>query len=392
MRSTASLSRGAASVVHVAATYPPDVCGIGDYTHLLTRALADAGVPAEVWTRTGARADEGVRVVAERWDAAGVRSLLREVRARRPRLIHFQFETAVWKQNPRLNLLLPLAAKRAGARFVSTLHSLDGPPAWGRASRAALLPLLLGSDSVIVCSERQRRALAHLPGGLGKRVTLVPVGTAIVPVGERPAMRAPGPLRFVYFGFVWRGRNIETLLRALAAVPDAAATLDIVGGIRDAAYHDELVALAQNLNVVGRVRFRGDLPADDVSRALHAADVALLPFATGASTGRTTLMAAFAHGLPVVTMAAPDNLSPLFKPGENLLVSSPEEEGAFVKNVMAAAQNDALRARLADGSVALARAFAWPEIARQTLALPAYQRAAVGVRLAAVPAAEGVVR
>ena len=217
---------------------------------------------------------------------------------------------------------------------------------------------------MVVCSERQRRSLAQLPGGLGRRVTLVPVGTAIVPVGERPAERAPGPLRFVYFGFVWRGRNIETLLRALAAVPNAAPTLDIVGGIRDAAYHGELVSLAQNLNVASRVRFRGDLPADDVSRALHAADVALLPFATGASTGRTTLMAAFAHGLPVVTMAAPDNLSPLFKPGENLLTSLPNDEDAFVRNVTAVAKEADLRARLADGSVALARAFAWPEIAR----------------------------
>jgi hypothetical protein len=214
-------------------------------------------------------------------------------------------------------LLLPLAARRAGARFVSTLHSLDGPPRWGRAGRAALLPLLLGSDSVVVCSERQRRALSRLPGGLGRRVALVPVGATVLPDGARPATRVPGPLRFIYFGFVWRGRNIETLLRALAAVPEA--TLDVAGGIRDAAYHDELVALAERSGVAGRVRFRGDLPAPKISRALHEADVALLPFATGASTGRTTLMAAFAHGLPVVTMAAPDNVSPLFTPARTCL-------------------------------------------------------------------------
>jgi nucleoside-diphosphate-sugar epimerase len=78
------------AIVHVAATYPPDVCGIGDYTHLLVRHLADAGTPAEVWTHNGAtRPDAAVRSVAARWDAAGVRSLLRAVRARRPHLIHF---------------------------------------------------------------------------------------------------------------------------------------------------------------------------------------------------------------------------------------------------------------------------------------------------------------
>jgi len=59
------------TIVHVAATYPPDVCGIGDYTHLLVRHLAaEAGAPAEVWTHDAARPDPVVRAVAARWDAA----------------------------------------------------------------------------------------------------------------------------------------------------------------------------------------------------------------------------------------------------------------------------------------------------------------------------------
>jgi glycosyltransferase involved in cell wall biosynthesis len=44
----------------------------------------------------------------------------------------------------------------------------------------------------------------------------------------------------------------------------------------------------------------GDLSGDQVAGWLSAADIYLAPFADGASTRRTTLMAAMQHGLPIV--------------------------------------------------------------------------------------------
>jgi glycosyltransferase involved in cell wall biosynthesis len=45
----------------------------------------------------------------------------------------------------------------------------------------------------------------------------------------------------------------------------------------------------------------GVIPADQLSRWLSAADIFLAPYSEGASTRRTTLMAAMQHGLPIVT-------------------------------------------------------------------------------------------
>lgn len=361
--------------VQVSGSFPPKVCGIGDYTSLLARGLRAAGADVEVWTRATAPLGDGGRGVVSGWDGDNVRALARALRDERPHVVHLQWEPGVFDRHPAI-LRLPWLARRAGARFVTTFHSLDGPAQWGRAHRLALLPLLLGSRDITVCSGRQFRLLARVPG-LRNRVRLIPIGSNIDVVPAAPRAPRMG-VRLVYFGFVWRGRGIELLLRALAAVRlrDPQATLEIVGGLRDDAYHRELLGLAETLGVAPFVVFSGDLDAPDVSRALHRADIALLPYATGVSMGRGTLMAALAHGLPLVTSTVPDNLSPLFCDGDNMMLAPAGDDALFISHTVALAADPALRAHLAQGAATLAPHFDWAQIARQVLALPSYASAA----------------
>ncbi len=367
--------------VQISGSFPPKTCGIGDYTSHLVRRMRAAGADVEVWTRAlspgGEAASPGGehgRGLVAQWDGDNLRLLGRTLRAERPQVVHLQYEPGVYDSHPAI-LRLPLLARRAGAAFVTTFHSLDGPSAWGRAHRLALLPLLLGSRDITVCSGRQHHILARIPR-LRDRVHLVPIGSNIDPVPAVPFAAALG-LRLVYFGFVWRGRNIELLLRALAAVRarDPQATLEIVGGLRDDDYHRALLHLAATLGVASHVVFSGDLKAPDVSQALHRADIALLPYATGVSTGRGTLMAALAHGLPLVTSTVPDNLSLLFQHGENMMLAPVGDDARFVAHTVVLASDSTLRAHLAAGASRLAPHFDWARIAHQVLALPSYASA-----------------
>ena len=363
-------------IIQISASWPPRVCGIADYTAHLCRALRECGANVEAWTGRGETAPlPGVRPVAGAWDSAGVRALVREIAAARPRLVHLQYERSLYEQQAAVPLLLPRLLRSAGIPLVTTFHSLDGPTGWKKAHRLALVPLLRGSASVVVCSERQHRALARVPG-LAKKTALIPVGNVIPVVQTRPLDKPlDGPLRLVYFGFVWRGRNIETLLHTLHAVQASGqpAVLDLVGGLRDSEYRAELENLADELGVGDSVHWCGALPAPNVSAALARADIVLLPFASGVSTGRTTLMAALAHHAPLVAMATADNLSPLFRDGENMALAPAGDEAAFIRQTVALAHDVPLRARLARGASALALALSWPAIARATLDLPAYR-------------------
>jgi len=363
--------------VQISGSFPPKTCGIGDYTSHLVRRMRAAGADVEVWTRATSPLGDNGRGLVSHWDSENMRALGRTLRAERPGVVHLQYEPGVYDRHPAI-LRLPFLARRAGAGFVTTFHSLDGPSQWGRAHRLALLPLLLGSRDITVCSGRQYQILTRIPR-LRDRVHLIPIGSNIDPVA--PILSAPtAGLRLVYFGFVWRGRNIELLLHALAAVRahDPQATLEIVGGLRDDLYHQELLLLADKLGVASQIMFSGDLDAPAVSQALRRADIALLPYATGVSTGRGTLMAALAHGLPLVTLSVPDNLSPLFKHGENMMLAPAGDDAQFISHTVALAADPALRAQVAAGAALLAPHFDWMQVARQVLALPSYVSARAG--------------
>jgi glycosyltransferase involved in cell wall biosynthesis len=360
----------------LAGSFPPRCCGVADYTRCLALNLVLQGAPVSVWTHERETADEpGVYPIITSWDYAGVRDLVRQIRAARPAIVHLQYERALFDQSSAVTLLLPELLRGLGIPLVTTFHALEGPIGWGKGHRAALLPLLLQSRNIVVCSSRQERALKRLPA-IARKVHRIPLGSGIEavepPRGVSKDLHGDIPLRFIYFGFIWRGRGIETLLRTIAALANT-VTLEVIGGIRDAEYHTELMDLVHRLGLQDRVFFQGELPAAEVSRHLWEADGALLPFATGASTGRSSLMAALAHGLPVVTTNDPVNLPAEFQDGENMVLAPVGDEEAFLAATRRVVEDASLRTRLSQGAMHLAStAFAWPEIARQTLSLPAY--------------------
>ena len=362
----------------ICASYPPRICGVGDYTSQLAENLRWQGVKTTVWTGVNeAEPEPGiVAPLAEGWDVAGVRRLVGDLKRARPALVHLQYERSIYRDSCAVPLLLPLLLRRAGLPLVTTFHALDGPRWRGRGQRLALLPLMYHSRDIVVCSQRQFHALQRLPK-LGARTTLIPVGSLIPATTPRPPTRAAGPLRLLYFGFLWRGRNVEAVLDTLKAVRETAhgagAALDIIGGVRGADYLAELEQRAKELGIAESVRFRGALPAAEVSEAFANADLALLPFETGVSTGRTSLMAAFDHGTPVVTYGTSDNLSPLFRDGENMSITAVGDTAGFIHRAVALANDPAVRARLSAGAAVLAESFSWEAIAGKTLGLGGYR-------------------
>lgn len=359
----------------VSGNIPPVVCGIGDYTARLSDELRCLGIPVTIWSRaqSGALETETVRLPVARLDRTGVATLATRIVAERPEVLHLQYEADAYDNNGWALLQFALAARKAHASLVTTFHALDGPRTWGRAHRLALTAGLIGSRDIVVCSRRQYDALSRLPG-IGAKTHLIPVGSTVPIKGKRSPRHAGEPLRLVYFGFVWRGRNLETCVRALAAVSERfPATLAIVGGIKEEPYRREVEEYARMLGVADRVTFHGDVPAPALSQLLVDADIALLPFATGVSTGRSTFAAVIEHGLPTVTMVTPGNLTPEFRHGANLLSVAPSDADGFVRQTVRLATDAALREVLRANAPSLARLFSWQEIARQTANLPSYR-------------------
>ena len=86
------------------------------------------------------------------------------------------------------------------------------------------------------------------------------------------------------------------------------------------AFREELTAWTRTCGVAGHVTITGRLPAEEVSAALHAADLAAFPFTAGATTKSGALLSAFAHGLPTLVTAA-DPPDPDLVDGESVVVA-----------------------------------------------------------------------
>ena len=139
------------------------------------------------------------------------------------------------------------------------------------------------------------------------------------------------------------------------------------------AYLSHIEALIDRLGLHDRVQWTGFTSSDEVSANLLAADCAIMPYREGASLRHGSLMAALAHGVPIVStqpstvIQDSQRVFPSLRDGENALLVPPEDPARLAEAVVAVMSDDALRARLGSAALALARLFEWDAIARQHL-------------------------
>ena len=185
-----------------------------------------------------------------------------------------------------------------------------------------------------------------------------------------------------YFGLISPSKGLHVLLDALTKLPTR-FRLVVVGGEatqpQDRAYAAEIRQRIEDRGMRERVMLTGHCTAEEVSAYLLAADLAALPFTDGASFRRGSLMAALAHGVPVVTTTddrrpTTDELSDAhgssfivhrLEDGQNVLLIPTDDAAALALMIERLAGDPALRARLGAGGRALAAQFSWERIAEQ---------------------------
>ncbi len=383
-------------IVLVSADYPPIPGGVADHTYHLAHALAGLGHQVQVLTsrrrRSATPAEDigsavDVAPVIESWGPAGVMCAARRLSAAAPDLVGLQYVPTMYGRGgvaPAI-ALLPLALRRlTGARIVGVLHELvlgwsfqPRPAVRATAHRAQVGLLAVGCHRLLVTNLRYAALLRRWTRNrLAPRV--VPVGANIVPCASTPAERAAmrrelGAVEEPLLGSISPlgvGERPEHLVAVLRALPST--RLALLGGLpTDARRQPEVTALAQRAGVAERMRWSGYLLPRDLSCALGALDVYVHTRDVGASTRSTALVAALAHGLPIVAYRGPETTD-LFLDGENILLAPSGAPAALADRVRLVLGSPELRERLSDGAHELyRRRFTWSAIARQFLAAAA---------------------
>jgi len=363
------------------------VGGMGGYTKELAQALANFGHRVSVLTSVLGQ-DRGETFTlypwVSKWGFSSWKAILSLLNEIEPQILHLQYQAAAYGMHPAINLLpWRLRLIRPRPLLFVTFHDLRMPylfPKAGAVRRGAIAALAKGCDGVIVTNV-QDEAEAR---GYGLEPYLIPIGSNIsprLPPGyDREEWRARWGVKeetlLSYFGLLHESKGGETLFRALARLLEGGerVRLLMVGGKVGASdptttdYAHRMEALWQELGLADRLLWTGYVDDEEVSANLLASDICVLPYKDGASLRRGSLMAALAHGLPIISTRPSMRVKELIE-GENIVLVPPDDVEALAAKIQELAASEGLRHRLGRGAKRLSEAFSWERIAEETIAL-----------------------
>jgi glycosyltransferase involved in cell wall biosynthesis len=311
------------SVLMVVGDYPPVLGGIADYSRRLATALDACGVRVTVLTGTHAacpaESREGqvsVLRTMEGWRLRDAPALLRAVdRMGERTVVHIQYPAVAFRRNPMINLLPALLRRsRPGLPVAVTVHDAR---VMRRRWRARVAPMLAAAEAVIHVDAPDGPYLQRWTWRNRPVTACIPIGASIPPVeasaADRQAWRAalglPGPEPVVsFFGMMYPHKGLPELVAAVERVRASGTPLRllVIGDFDRATPFERTVGdlFREGMERGWLVWLRG-ADEEGVSRALWSADLAALPFHSGAASNRSSLLSSLAHGLPTVTTRGP---------------------------------------------------------------------------------------
>jgi glycosyltransferase involved in cell wall biosynthesis len=340
--------------------YPPACGGVGDYTALVARGLADAGDRVHVWFPGAHDAPieqpaGGPAIVHQLPDrfGRGSRGLLSVALAAEPGIVLAQYVPGAFGAR---GLNVPFCRwlarlRRAGLDVRVMFHepffyfgvSRPWRNVFAVVQRAMAAILLRAATRVYYSTETWTRLLAPYGPQAGVEVlpipSTIPVNVPIEKIAKAWTERR-GTFVIGHFGSYGdhMGRELREILPALVRrLPDARVLLVGSGG--------EAFAHTLPPEVRDRVDATGRLSAADAAASLRACDLIVQPYPDGVTTRRTSVMAALTTSVAVLTTDGPLT-EPVWARTSAVALAPAGDAGPLVEIAVALAADPAARTAL----------------------------------------------
>ncbi len=291
---------------------PPSMEACGDGTDRLAREYLARGDQILVLTDEKSERDRPYRAVSvgRAFNIQGARRALEYALNFNPEAALVQYTPFLYSPRSAFPMLVARGLRQAGIPTSIFAHECFYPSdsiavrsaLKGRYLRLRDSMVLGAADAIFVPNEEKRtRVLAHMPSA---SVWVLPVAANVEPVEIAPR-RAPAPtFRLLAFGVVMPRRRLELLIEAVAllAQRDIDVTLTIAGRIWDESYAAACERQCGRHGISDRVTMTGALSNERLSAAFGNHDLFLHAAEEGAVSSAGSLLAALAHGIPVVAV------------------------------------------------------------------------------------------
>ncbi len=373
--------------------FPPMEGGVGDYTLKLSTALVDSGHTVDILTSSNTSQhitfNDQLKVAYDvrKWSIAGSYPVIQKwLNQISPDIVNIQYQAAAYQLKGAINFLPKWLSLISRRKVIVTYHDLLPPylfPKAGFLRDGSVRYLAKNTDGVIVTNEEDREKLLRSLNGKCPSVKVIPIGSNISvqpPTGfNASAWRmkyhlTENDLVIGFFGFMNRSKGVDILISAVARLfhDGLPVKLLFIGGRTgtsdntNADYADYVDALIDENGLRDIVRKTGFVTTQEVSAALLAMDIVVLPFLEGASFRHGTLHAALAHGCTIITTKAGKAI-PELENGSVFLIP-PNDTSSLVDAVKDLWRDPDLRLAFHDKAQRLSYSFGWGYIAKETAA------------------------
>ncbi len=312
--------------------FPPRTDAIGDYANHLAYALAQSGIETILVTSAGGvtspeNAFISVKPVIRNWGWGGIGAIIATIRNLAADAVNLQYVPHLYG---RYGMNLAMAALplflRVGIKkpVITTCHELlshkpSGLKGWLLQIIYLLQVwlILLGSSKVIVPAVWQEKQIQCYFRRLSRKVCRIPVGTNIpvvtvekAPGPSRPIKDREHPLTLGTFGTGHPWWQYEMAMEILKGLQNRGIQIRLlcIGNIEGSnpKYYRRLRQLETVLGLAGSIEWTGRCSPEEVSQHLQSIDIFLALQETGITARNSSLVAALAHGLPIIATRGPD--------------------------------------------------------------------------------------
>ncbi|QNI31573.1 glycosyltransferase family 1 protein [Alloacidobacterium dinghuense] len=265
------------SVVIVTGSFPPDICGVGDYTNALVDALKEQLTTVRVFYR-------------ENWSWRMLLQYAHQIREMNAEIINVQYPTRGYGASIVPHILGLFTGR---AKKVVTLHEFSQASIKGK---AAMLLFFLFADWIIFTTDYERELACRVAPWVRRKSSTVNIASNIPMQGATKR-----DIDVVYFGHICRTKGLEEFGNVIEQLRDRRDLLrvQVIGQIMPGS-EEYATGIIERFKALG-IEVVLDRPADEVSTLLARARVALLPFPDGMSLRRGSALAAMGNGALLLT-------------------------------------------------------------------------------------------
>jgi len=337
--------------------------GISHYSRLLAHKLAGGGhevfaIASTEFSQQMALPDQdaGVQIISlcGPWGKGAVLEIKNIALRLNLTAVILQYVPASFGKSFRLQWAL----SRFPCEKVTAFHAL-----WGKGiDRLWGLLMLFGCSKIIATNSEIVSIIELRLPFLLRKTYWIPIASNIMPHPQAQIVDRPAVPVISYFGMLYPGKGLDLLLDTLQELVKRKHrfVFKFIGG-RIIHYQNYQRQFLKKVNVRGLsdvVEYLGFVPSREVSRWLNKSRFVFLPYDQGLSDRRGSLMAALAHGKPVLT-TPPVVSMPYFKNNRNIMWPGEITVEGFADLAERLLEEDALVAKLQTGARKLAFKFNW---------------------------------